>query len=154
MLKLEQLRQEKTEREAQLSQAEALLQEQEAACRAKEEEMNQKRTRVDELDARRQDASAKQRECVNQRGAVHQAHDADSAKLHRTELSHDRAENELKVMTDHIFNTYDLTYAGAEELRCQGPFDLSGSEAASLIQKMTKHFHLIPRQQEPMALAA
>ena len=33
-------------------------------------------------------------------------------------------------------------------------FDLSGSETTSLIQKMTKHFHLTPKQQEPMALAA
>lgn len=33
-------------------------------------------------------------------------------------------------------------------------FDLSGSEATSLIKKMTKHFHLIPRQQEALALAA
>ena len=33
-------------------------------------------------------------------------------------------------------------------------FDLSGNEATSLIQKMTKHLHLTPRQQEPMPLAA
>lgn len=33
-------------------------------------------------------------------------------------------------------------------------FDLSGSETTSLIQKMTKHLHLVPRQQEPKALAA
>lgn len=33
-------------------------------------------------------------------------------------------------------------------------FDLSNSEGTSLIQKMTKHFHLTPKQQEPLALAA
>ena len=33
-------------------------------------------------------------------------------------------------------------------------FDLSDSETTFLIQKMTKHLHLIPRQQESMALAA
>jgi hypothetical protein len=33
-------------------------------------------------------------------------------------------------------------------------FDLSDSETTTLIQKMTKHFHLTPRQQEPLALAA
>lgn len=32
--------------------------------------------------------------------------------------------------------------------------NLSDSETTTLIQKMTKHFHLIPRQQEPLALAA
>ena len=33
-------------------------------------------------------------------------------------------------------------------------FDLSDSETTSLIKKMTKHLHLIPRKQEPLALAA
>ena len=33
-------------------------------------------------------------------------------------------------------------------------FDLSSSQTSSLIQKMTKHFHLSPRQLEPLALAA
>ena len=33
-------------------------------------------------------------------------------------------------------------------------FDLSDSETTSLIKKKTKHLHLIPRQQESMALAA
>ena len=33
-------------------------------------------------------------------------------------------------------------------------FDLSSSQTTSLIQKMTKHFHLSPIQSEPLALAA
>ena len=33
-------------------------------------------------------------------------------------------------------------------------FDLSTAETNSLIQKMTKHFHLSHKQLEPMALAA
>ena len=33
-------------------------------------------------------------------------------------------------------------------------FDLSSSQTTSLIQKMTKHFHLSPKQSEPLALAA
>ena len=33
-------------------------------------------------------------------------------------------------------------------------FDLTTIETNSLIQKMTKHFHLSPKQQEPLALAA
>jgi len=33
-------------------------------------------------------------------------------------------------------------------------FDLSSTQTISLIQKMTKHFHLTPHQQEPLALAA
>ena len=33
-------------------------------------------------------------------------------------------------------------------------FDLSSSQTTSLIQKMTKHFHLSPKQSEPLPLAA
>ena len=33
-------------------------------------------------------------------------------------------------------------------------FDLTNIEIDSLITKMTKHFHLSPKQQEPQALAA
>ena len=33
-------------------------------------------------------------------------------------------------------------------------FDLSSIETTSLLSKMTKHFHLSPKQQEPLALAA
>ena len=33
-------------------------------------------------------------------------------------------------------------------------FDLTTIETNSLIQKMTKHFHLTSKQQEPLALAA
>ena len=33
-------------------------------------------------------------------------------------------------------------------------FDLSEVETTSLLNKMTKHFHLYPKQQEPLALAA
>ena len=33
-------------------------------------------------------------------------------------------------------------------------FDLSSIETTSLLNKMTKHFHLSPKQQEPLALAA
>ena len=33
-------------------------------------------------------------------------------------------------------------------------FELTNNEIDSLINKMTKHFHLSPKQQEPMALAA
>ena len=125
---LEQLRREYDSREAQLREAEEALKEQEKACRAQEALAAKEKVQADALDTRRQELAAKERESVRLSEEIHKAYDDDSTKLHRTELSHDRAENDLKVMTDHIFNTYDLTYAMAEDLRCEGPFDLSGSE--------------------------
>ncbi len=141
---LEQLRREHDSREAQLREAEEALKAQEEACRAQEALTEQEKAQADALDARRQELAAKERESVRQSEEIHKAYDEDSMKLHRTELSHDRAENDLKVMTDHIFNTYDLTYAMAEELRCEGPFDLSGSEkeAAGLRGRIREMGHV------------
>ena len=141
---LEQLRREHDGREAQLLEAEEALKGQEEACRAQEALAAKEKTQADALDARRQELAARERESVRQSEEIHRAYDEDSMKLHRTELSHDRAENDLKVMTDHIFNTYDLTYAMAEELRCEGPFDLSGSEkeAAGLRGRIREMGHV------------
>ncbi|MBR0406699.1 MAG: chromosome segregation protein SMC [Clostridia bacterium] len=130
---LEQLSTDQECREIQLQKAQELLQEQEAICRQREALVAEALEKVNALEAQRQEKTAGQRECVRLSEEIHKAYDDDSLKLHRTELSRDRAENELKVMTDHIFNTYDLTYAMAEELRCEGPFDLSASDKEAAV---------------------
>ena len=141
---LDALRRDKEEREAQLQKAQAELQAQTEACAAQEEKVAQEKERVDALEESRQEKAQKQRDCVRLSEEIHKAYDEDSMKLHRTELSLDRAENELKVMTDHIFNTYDLTYAGTEEFRAEGKFDLSSSdkEAAALRSRIREMGHV------------
>ena len=131
-------------REIQLQKAQELLKEQEDLCREREALVSAARDKVDGLEAQRQEKNAKQRESVRLSEEIHKAYDDDSVKLHRTELSRDRAENELKVMTDHIFNTYDLTYAMAEEFRTQEKFDLSASEkeAAALRARIRDMGHV------------
>ncbi|MBR4359321.1 MAG: chromosome segregation protein SMC [Clostridia bacterium] len=125
---------EKEERERQIREAEQQLRLQEQDCREQEKQVALCQEKVDGLEARRQEKAARQRECVRLSEEIHQAYDEDSMKLHRTELSRDRADSELKVMTDHIFNTYDLTYASAEEFRAEGKFELGAAdkEAAGL----------------------
>ena len=130
---LQRLEDERAERLAALSQAEGQERAQQADCAAREADVAARQARVEQLDAQRQEKAARQRECVRLSEEIHKAYDADSARLHRAELAHDRAENELKAMADHIFNTYDLTYAGAEEFRCEGPFDLSGGEKEAAV---------------------
>ena len=131
-------------REIQLQKAQELLKEQEDLCREREALVSAARDKVDGLEAQRQEKNAKQRESVRLSEEIHKAYDDDSVKLHRTELSRDRAENELKVMTDHIFNTYDLTYAMAEEFRTQEKFALSASEkeAAALRARIRDMGHV------------
>ena len=54
---------------------------------------------------------------------LHQEHSRDADRIHRTELARSRVENDLRVMQDRIWNTYEVTYAGAEEFRVEGDFD-------------------------------
>lgn len=125
---LERMEKEKSERDEALREAEKTLAAQEAACRETEEKVVSLQEKVDGMEAQRLEKSAGQRENVRQSEEIHKSYEEDSLKLHRAELSRDRAANELQAMTDHIFNTYDLTYAGAEEFRAEGKFDLTGSE--------------------------
>ena len=141
---MEQLEKDQSARRQQMREAEETLRRQEAECARQEEAVSSWESKVADLDTRRQEKSARQRECVRQSEEMHKAYDEDSMKLHRTELSRDRADSELKGMTDHIFNTYDLTYAGAEEFRVEGHFDLTGSEreAASLRGRIREMGHV------------
>lgn len=130
---LQRMEADRAQRASQLDQAREALRLQEEACREQERTVASCQQRVDDLEAQRQEKAARQRDCVRLSEEIHQAYDEDSLKLHRTELSRDRAENELKVMTDHIFNTYDLTYAGAEEFRAEGKFELGAADKEAAV---------------------
>ncbi|MBE5776883.1 MAG: chromosome segregation protein SMC [Clostridiales bacterium] len=99
-----------------------------------EERVRYKHGKAEQLEAARREKSEMQRINARQSDELHASYDQDSQKLHRVELNLSKAESELKNMIDHIFNTYELTYGGAEELRSSEPFDLSAGEreAASL----------------------
>ena len=49
--------------------------------------------------------------------SLHEIFNRDSEKLHRTELAKSKVEAELRQLQDRIWNSYELTYAGAEEFR-------------------------------------
>ncbi len=65
---------------------------------------------------------------------LHQSYQRDSDKAHRLELSRARTEGDLKALRDRIWNTYEITYAGAEEYRITEGFSLTEAdrEAAQL----------------------
>ncbi len=52
----------------------------------------------------------------------HRQHSLDSDAQHKAELAASRASAELKAMQDRIWNTYELTYAGAEAYRPSDDF--------------------------------
>ncbi len=131
---LENIKTEIAEKKQQLSLLQLDAVKQEAACRDLETALSLRQAQVDALEEKRQDKAARERQSVNLSEEMHKAYDEDSQKLHKAELSRDRAENDLRVMTDHIFNSYELTYAMAEEMRSETPFELTNGEreAASL----------------------
>lgn len=114
-----------------------IAQEQERVTLEKEKVLSsveEKKGIVDRLETERAEKTSQQRECIARSEEMHRRYDEDSLQLHKQELSCSKAENDLKVMCDHIFNTYELTYAAAEPFRIAEGFNLGESErtAASL----------------------
>ena len=75
------------------------------------------------LEGRRSAAQDRLRDVLTDMENLHQSHTRDADRIHRTELSRARVESDLKVMQDRIWNSYEVTYAGAEEYRQTEGFD-------------------------------
>ena len=59
---------------------------------------------------------------------LHQVYGRDTDRAHRLELSRSRTEGDLKSMRDRIWNTYEVTYAGAEEFRIREGFNVTEAD--------------------------
>ncbi len=57
------------------------------------------------------------KELLSDMEGLHQAYSRDSDRAHRLELAKTRTEGDLKALRDRIWNTYEVTYAGAEAFR-------------------------------------
>lgn len=91
------------------------------------------------VDIDRKKLVQRQREIQDETEQTHSLLTDVSSKLHRSEIVLARTEDELQQLTDHIWNAYELTYAGAEAFRTEGKFDLvSGEREAGGIKKEIK----------------
>ena len=65
---------------------------------------------------------------------LHESLQRDTDKAHRLELNRTRTEGDLKALRDRIWNTYEVTYAGAEAFRLEEGINLTETdrEAAQL----------------------
>ena len=59
---------------------------------------------------------------------LHQSRARDADKMHRLELSRSRTDGDLKVLRDRIWNTYEVTEAGAEEFRQAEGFNVTEAD--------------------------
>ena len=115
-------RQQAQEAEGQLAQLRQAVQQQAEAARQADAD-------TDQLEQKRQAQLAHQRELVEESERLHERHTQDGDQLHRTEILYDRADNEQKTLSEHMWNTYEATLATAEEFRLPpGEFALTSGE--------------------------
>ena len=96
-----------------------------AAAQVEARKLEQKRQEqvIAALEERRQQEQARLRDALTDMENLHQSYSRDSDRVHRTELSRAKVESDLKQLQDRIWNTYEVTYAGAEEFRQAEGFD-------------------------------
>lgn len=80
------------------------------------------------LDDERRKLAKRQRDLSDETDQTHQTLNDLTNKYHKSELVFTRTQDELQTMTDHIWNTYELSYAGAEAFRFEDKFELPAGE--------------------------
>ncbi len=90
------------------------------------------------LETRRATTQEKLRDVLTDMENLHQVHNRDADRIHRTELARSKVDSDLRVMQDRIWNSYEVTYAGAEEFRIAEGFDVVESDrrAAQLMSQI------------------
>lgn len=88
------------------------------------------------LDQKRRQIQQAQKQCSEEMEVLHQRLQEDSAKLHRSELSLTRLQDEQHALASTLWNSYELTYSAADVMRGNLSLDLPGAEneAAQLRQ--------------------
>ncbi|MDO5436440.1 MAG: chromosome segregation protein SMC [Clostridia bacterium] len=80
------------------------------------------------LETSRQNLQDKLRELLADMEGLHQTHNRDADRLHRAELSRSKTDGDLKTLNDRIWNTYEVTRAGAEEFRITENFSQTDAD--------------------------
>ena len=96
------------------------------SVRRQKEQLRQEST-AQAIEQRRSQAQSDLRDILSDMENLHEAYNRDSEKLHKTELAKARIEGDQKNLQNRIWDTYKLTYAGAEEFR-RTPFDEKESD--------------------------
>lgn len=96
------------------------------SARRQKEQLRQE-SAAQAIEQRRSQAQSDLRDILSDMENLHEAYNCDSEKLHKTELAKARIEGDQKNLQNRIWDTYKLTYAGAEEFR-RTPFDEKESD--------------------------
>lgn len=99
----------------------------EAESARRQKEQLRQESAAQAIEQRRSQAQSDLRDILSDMENLHEAYNRDSEKLHKTELAKACIEGDQKNLQNRIWDTYKLTYAGAEEFR-RTPFDEKESD--------------------------
>lgn len=99
----------------------------EAESARRQKEQLRQESAAQAIEQRRSQAQSDLRDILSDMENLHEAYNRDSEKLHKIELAKARIEGDQKNLQNRIWDTYKLTYAGAEEFR-RMPFDEKESD--------------------------
>ena len=99
----------------------------EAESARRQKEQLRQESAAQAIEQRRSQAQSDLRDILSDMENLHEAYNRDSEKLHKTELAKALIEGDQKNLQNRIWDTYKLTYAGAEEFR-RTPFDEKESD--------------------------
>ncbi len=99
----------------------------EAESARRQKEQLRQESAAQAIEQRRSQAQSDLRDILSDMENLHEAYNRDSEKLHKTELAKASIEGDQKNLQNRIWDTYKLTYAGAEEFR-RTPFDEKESD--------------------------
>ncbi|MBP3542247.1 MAG: chromosome segregation protein SMC [Clostridia bacterium] len=88
----------------------------ESAVEAADEQVTRARSDVEDLQLRQTEKQQKQRELQDEIDGAQQQLSHERERLHRQELNQSRIHSDLTQLTDRLWDTYELTYANAQEL--------------------------------------
>ncbi len=83
---------------------------------------------VDALEKERSAKLQEQRQLHTDLEEAHKHADETQSRIHRSELSLNKAQNDLTQMTDHLLNAYDLSYSDALQYRSDTPLEMGKAD--------------------------
>ncbi len=94
----------------------------------RQEAAQQQELLTQSLEKRRNGLQEKLRDVLHDMENLHESYNRDSERVHKLELTRSRVDTELRNLQDRIWNSYELTYAGAEAFRQTEGFQQSEAE--------------------------
>lgn len=99
----------------------------EEQCTQRQADVKRQEVLAQSMETRRTGCQERLREILHDMEGLHESYNRDNERVHKLDMTRTRVDTELRNLQDRIWNTYELTYAGAEAFR-QEPFNQPEAE--------------------------